>query len=616
MEEDTHSASNEVSELKDGYIIDFISGLPVKNTPEQADALQVISQRLVDEYHYDKRQIQTQPQFRVRKRPSDESKSYPVDIAVFKTIEKIESNLYMIIETKSKDHNTGINELKLYMDMSPAEVGVWFNGKSHEYIRKIVKKDGTREYKPIPNIPRVGQRVEDIGKFLRKNLDKPSNLKAIFKDLHNHLAGNLKGITRDEAIAQEIVNILLCKIYDETYTGMDEVVTFRAGIEESPADVEKRILGLFDKVKKEYDDVFHESDYIKLDANSIVYIVGELQNKCIRDSDRDAIGDAFEVFIGPALRGPEGQFFTPRNVVRMMIDILDPDLEKMVLDPACGSGGFLIIALEHVWRKLEKQARDKNWSEVTLDKKRRDIASKYFRGVEKDSFLAKVTKAYMAIIGDGQAGIFCENSLYPPTEWHYATRDKVKLGTFDFVFTNPPFGTKIPIKGDTILAQYNLGYKWKRDTKTKRLYKTTELFEDQPPQILFLERCLQFLKPGGKLGIVLPEAIFGMPTYEYVITFLRQNAKILGIISMPEPLFKTSGKGGTHTKTCVVFIENTIPREGEDWKIFMADAKWCGHDSRANPTIRVGSDGKSILMDDIPEISKKYKELFGRGKAK
>lgn len=130
MEEDTHSASNEVSELKDGYIIDFISGLPVKNTPEQADALQVISQRLVDEYHYDKRQIQTQPQFRVRKRPSDESKSYPVDIAVFKTIEKIESNLYMIIETKSKDHNTGINELKLYMDMSPAEVGFGLMAKA------------------------------------------------------------------------------------------------------------------------------------------------------------------------------------------------------------------------------------------------------------------------------------------------------------------------------------------------------------------------------------------------------------------------------------------------------------------------------------------------------
>lgn len=611
IEDDTCSVHDDELNLKNGYIIDFISGLPVKNTPEQDDALQVISHRLVEEYHYDKEQIQTQPQYRVRKRPSDETKSYPVDIAVFKTTEKIESNLYMIIETKSKDHNTGINELKLYMDMSPAEVGVWFNGKSHEYIRKIVKKDGTREYKSISNIPHKGQRIEDIGKFLRKHLDKPSNLKATFKDLHNHLAGNLKGITRDEKIAQEIVNILLCKIYDETNTGMDEVVTFRAGIEESPEDVEKRILGLFDKVKKEYDDVFHENDFIELDANSIVYIVGELQNKCIKDSDRDAIGDAFEVFIGPALRGPEGQFFTPRNVVRMVVDILDPGLEKMILDPACGSGGFLIIALEHVWRKLEKQAKEKRWSEVTLDKKRRDVASKYFRGIEKDSFLAKVTKAYMAIIGDGQAGIFCENSLYPPNEWHHAARDKVKLGNFDFVFTNPPFGTKIPIKGDVVLSQYNLGYKWKHDKVTKKLYKTTEIFQEQPPQILFLERCLQFLKPGGKLGIVLPEAVFGMPTYQYVITFLRQNARILGVISMPEPLFKTSGKGGTHTKTCVVFIENTIPREGEDWPIFMADAKWCGHDSRGNPTIRADIDGKGILLDDIPTISKRYKELFG-----
>jgi type I restriction enzyme M protein len=182
------------------------------------------------------------------------------------------------------------------------------------------------------------------------------------------------------------------------------------------------------------------------------------------------------------------------------------------------------------------------------------------------------------------------------------------------VLTNPPFGTKIPIKGEPVLAQYELGYKWKKDKKTGKVEKTNTVHEDQPPQILFLERCLQFLKPGGRLGIVLPEAVFGMPTYEYVVTFLRERTRILGIVSMPEALFKTSGKGGTHAKVCVVFIENTTPKEGEDYEIFMADAKWCGHDSRGNPTIRKDASGTEILLDDVPKVAKRFKEIVKGGK--
>ena len=389
----------------------------------------------------------------------------------------------------------------------PAEIGVWFNGLEHAYLRKVYHKDGRRTYQDLPSIPRYGQRIEDIGLFKRRDLKVPSDLKAVFRDLRNHLAGNVTGITRDEALAQQIINLLFCKIYDEINTGANDVVTFRSGIDEPTREVRKRILALFDdKVKEDFNDVFDKTDAITIDAESLVYVVGELENYCITEAPRDAVGDAFEVFIGPALRGGEGQFFTPRNVVRMMIDILDPEPGEMILDPACGSGGFLIMALEHVWKKLEAQAKAKGWSPVQLDRKKRDIASKCFRGIDKDSFLAKVTKAYMAIIGDGRGGVFCENSLLPPNDWHHATRDSIKIGSFNVVLTNPPFGTKIPIKGERVLAQYELGYKWKKDKKTGKVEKTNTLHEDQPPQILFLERCLQFLKPGGRLGIVLPES--------------------------------------------------------------------------------------------------------------
>jgi type I restriction enzyme M protein len=140
----------------------------------------------------------------VRKRPSDIKKTYPIDIAVFKDKNKIEDNLFIIVECKSKNKKEGFSQLKLYMDMSPAEIGVCFNGSEHIYIRKIFLKDGRRVYEEIPNIPVKGQRIEDIGKFKRKDLKKPHNLKAVFKDIRNHLAGLTTGITRDEALSQEI----------------------------------------------------------------------------------------------------------------------------------------------------------------------------------------------------------------------------------------------------------------------------------------------------------------------------------------------------------------------------------------------------------------------------
>ena len=597
--------------ISPNFIVDYVTGQLVRATPEEIGAVQVFAKRLVEDYGYPKHLLQTKPQFRVRRRPSDENKTYPIDIAVFKDSSKTEHSLYLIVECKQKNRRDGVEQLKLYLDMSPADIGVWFNGEEHVYLHKIHHKDGSRTYDELPNIPRYGQRVEDIGLFKRKDLKKPSNLKSVFRDLRNHLAGMTTGITRDETLAQEIINIVFCKIYDELETPQEEMITFRAGINENKRDVKARIIQLFSNVKTKYSDVFDRQDSIKVDADSLVYVVGELQNYCVTAADRDAIGDAFEVFIGPALRGAEGQFFTPRNVVQMMVDILNPKPGEKVIDPACGSGGFLIGTLDHVWSHLREEAKSKGWSERQLAKRESEIASECFRGVDKDAFLAKVCKAYMALVGDGRGGVFCQNSLTPPSSWPAVMREKIKLGTFDVVLTNPPFGKKIVVKGDTILSQYQLGRKWRRNKDTRRLEPTDQLHEDQPPQVLFLERCIQFLKPGGRLGIVLPESILGMPTYEYVVTYLRQHVKIRGIVSMPEPLFKTSGKGGTHAKVCIIFAENTAPRFGEDYEVFMADVKWCGHDSRGNPTLRKDKDGNLELLDEVPLIAPNFRGIMG-----
>jgi type I restriction enzyme M protein len=607
--ENSHPLSSTDEQLKPGFVRDYISGIPVKASPEEVEAVQVFAQRLVEDYGYPKTCVQTRPQFRVRFRPSDEGRAYPVDIAVFNTSRRLEDDLLLVVECKKKNRKDGVAQLKLYMDMSPAEVGVWFNGDDHVYLRKVLEK-GSRKYTELPNIPRFGQRVDDIGHFKRKDLVRPSNLRAVFRDLRNHLAGMSTGITRDEALAQEIINLLFCKILDEQETAPEETVTFRAGVNETATVVKKRMQALFEKVKTAvFEDVFTKNDTINLDAESVLYVVGELQNYCVMEADRDAIGDAFEVFIGPALRGTEGQFFTPRNVVQMMVKMLDPLPGEKIIDPACGSGGFLIGALAHVWEKVREEAEAKNWTERQRVKREVDVATDCFRGLDKDSFLAKVCKAYMALVGDGRGGIFCENSLNPPTEWNSVTQSKIQLGQFDVVLTNPPFGAKIPIKGSAMLSQFDLGFKWERNRESKEFAKTAILTDSRPPQVVFLERCFQLLKVGGRMGIVLPESILGNPSYEFLMTYLQQNSQILAVVTMPESLFKTSGKGGTHTKVAVILLKKIKPKSaGED--IFMSDVRWCGHDSRGNPTLRKNrTTGEVILLDEVPVVPDRYREF-------
>lgn len=608
-EDDIEDADDapQVDVVPKGTVLDFVSGTPVRATPEEVEAVQVFARRLVEDFDYPIAHLRTRPQWRVRHTPSGSGRSYPVDIAVFSTPQHHDDELFMVIECKRQNRKEGVQQLKLYLDMCQAEIGVWFNGEDHLYLRKLLHTDGTRTFQELPSIPRFGQRIEDIGLYRRADLTKPSNLRSVFRDIRNHLAGNASGITRDEALAQQVINLLFCKIFDEVNTAPDDIVEFRVGHLEEPKEVRARVVQLFEKVRDEYPDVFDEDDKLILDAKSLAYVVGELQAYGLSEADRDAIGDAFEVFIGPALRGAEGQFFTPRNVVRTVVAMVNPKPGEMIIDPACGSGGFLTVALEHVWAELEREGAAKAWSPAMLERRKRDVATRTFRGLDKDSFLAKCTKAYMAIIGDGRGGVFrVDSSLQRPDEWPSHIRDKVPLGKFDVVLTNPPYGKKIRITGESTLSQYDMGYRWATDVSTGKKVVSKDLQKDQPPQLLFVERCLQLLKPGGRLGIVLPESLFGSSSYSHIVEWLQGKARVLAIASMPEPLFKTSGKVGTHTKVVTVVLQK-LPLKSAPEPIFMADAKWCGHDSRGNETVQIAADGTKKLLDDVPTIAKRYR---------
>lgn len=256
---------------------------------------------------------------------------------------------------------------------------------------------------------------------------------------------------------------------------------------------------------------------------------------------------------------------------------------------------------------MEKKCTELGWPEAEIEAEKQKIAIKNFRGIDKDNFLSKVAKAYLAILGDGRGGVHCENSLDNFDNWSSKTKEDIQQGTFDIIATNPPFGKKLSIDTTEILGLYDLGHKWSQDDEGQ--FIKGDLVDKQPPQILFIERCFQMLRNGGRMGIVLLESIFGMPKYQYVVNYIRSKAKILAVVTLPEDLFQPH----THAKCCVLICqkyESGKDRETcGDYEIFMSDVKWCGHDSRGNVTYKYSENGEKIILDEIPLVADKYCEM-------
>jgi type I restriction enzyme M protein len=431
------------------------------------------------------------------------------------------------------------------------------------------------------------------GRLIRRSdLEPINNLKAVFRQIRDYLAGNVTGITRDETIAQQLMYLLLCKVYDETHTDPDGVVRFALRPQEDDASLQSRISSLLNHVIETFGPIFGDNEVLKLEGYGLRYVVAQLEPFSLSDADRDVIADAFEELIGTAFRGGEGQFFTPRNVVEMMIDVLNPSSGQRVIDPACGSGGFLSHIARHL---IQKGATD-----CTIV------------GIDKDLFLARLAKIYLSIIGGPISEVVCENSLERPETWLESSQKTIKLNSFDIVLTNPPFGAKIPVVGSELLKQYALGHDW---VETQGQWKKSNtLREKQPPQILFIERCLQLLRKGGRMGIVLPEGIFGNPSERYIWDYIKSTSIVLGVVSLSQETFQPS----THTKTSILFLEKTSKCSKP---IFMSIADSVGHDKNGKETYKTGADGsilfdamgKRILDDDLPVIARNFKTHLNGG---
>jgi type I restriction enzyme M protein len=409
-----------------------------------------------------------------------------------------------------------------------------------------------------------------------QNLFFAMDPKSAYKHIRNYLAGQFVGATRDEELLHEVLKTLFCKLYinRQSNDNLTQVRNTKAGI----AAEYRRV---FTKVRQLLPATYTNSEELLLDPDSLSYVDSVLDKAAIDDPSSDPIGDAYETFIGSSVRGQEGQFFTPQNAVRLLVSIVNPVPGEKIIDPACGAGGFLSAAARHL---------------LSAGASAEEVAGSVF-GIDKDRYLVGLASAHVSVVTLAPARVYCADSLRWASEEGQDFPLKDQLGTFDVVLANPPFGSRIVAASPDTQRAFELGYRWKASTKAGKLVKTETLQNNVPPQALFIERCLSLVKPGGRIGVVVPESLISSRNHRYVVQYIREHAQVKAVIGMPDALFKTSGKGGTHTKTCLLFLEKkTNGTTSRRNKIFLAEAKWCGRDSRGN----------KIQYDDLPKIAARY----------
>ncbi|MDD1428171.1 N-6 DNA methylase, partial [Dolichospermum sp. ST_sed9] len=388
--------------------------------------------------------------------------------------------------------------------------------------------------------------------------------------IRNYLAGQMIGATRDETLLEEVIKCLFCKIYLKKHQNI--VIN-----PDTKLSIQQQYQKTFSEIQILLPNLFNSQDKLQLDKNSLEFVDQKLEILDIHQWSYDPFGDAYEVFTSSIVKGKEGQFFTPQNAIDLLVELINPQPGETIIDPACGAGGFLNSAARHL---------------INLGITSEEV-NQYVFGIDKDNYLVRLASARLSLFTKTSANIFCGDSL----AWDVDKSLQDKLGTFDIVLANPPFGTRIVAASGNTQRTFELGYKWHLDKKSDNFIKSNELQSSVPPQVLFIERCLSLVKPGGRLGIVVPESLISSKTYRYVINYIEEKADIKAVIGMPEELFKVSGKSGTHTKTCLLVLhkkkEANIQQKNN---IFMADAKLCGHDSR----------GRKNSRDDLPTIALNY----------
>ena len=371
----------------------------------------------------------------------------------------------------------------------------------------------------------------------------------------------------------EVCKLLFCKMKDEEETEDGAFYKFQIGTHETPSEVAKRIKLIYAEAKKQDEEVFQED--IRLEDEIVFAVVRHIQKVAFKKTDLDTKGVAFERFMHEFFKGKMGQFFTPREIVEFCVKMVKPQKSDFVLDPACGSGGFLLNTLDFIRKEAEVKFKDpfkrhKHWH---------DFAKDNLFGIEINDQIARVCKMNMIVHDDGHTNVISYDALHKFEKFQEKNKG-FKQDHFDIVLSNPPFGATVKKeeKEEGFLDKFDLG-------KDKKNQKT---------EILFVERCIEFAKPNGTICLVLPDGILTNSSLQYVRDKILEKCQILAVISLPQFTFSHYGAG---VKSSLVFLKKGKPKT--DYPIFMAIAEQIGYDP----------NGKPNPVNDLNKILEEYRKF-------
>ena len=599
-----------------GKIVDFIDSAFRNETPEEY-VRQEIEKSLVSarEYQYTRAEVAVEFGIKVgssRKR---------VDLALFpEGVPHKQEHIWAIIECKAKDvpvndRKEGVDQLKSYLAACVnAEFGMWTNGQggARVCLRKV-RGEKKIDFVEIDDLPAKGKSIDDVERptFASLRAATSDALLFAFQRCHNYIAGN-QGLQKPDAF-WELLKLIFCKIADERN---DDGLSFYSTSGERQSingqvKIKKRIDAIFATVRESYPSIFKPNEVIELEPRVLAYLVAQLQTFSLLESDVDVKGKAYEEIVGSNLRGDRGEFFTPRNICHMAVSMLDPGPQDLVLDPACGTGGFLTTAMNHVIEKIRavesRKWKDKNQGTERelreLTRRITEYANKRIVGVDINPNLVRAAKMNMVMNNDGSGGLYPANSLERPVTWSKELRDRDLIGRVDMLFTNPPFGAKIRIDDPVILEQYDVAKAWDYDDAADTFsIRSPVVFQKAlAPEVLFVERCIQFLKPGtGRMAIVLPDGILGSPGLSYVREWILQQTRVLASIDLHPDTFQP--RNSTQTSLLVlqrkkfdeIELESAAGKK-RDYELFMALANHVGHDKRGNITYMRDAEGNELV---------------------
>lgn len=630
----------QVTALEEGQVVDYITGKAIKETLKEK-VRQRIARALVHEHGIDPHDMQRDFSVTVSEEGSKRKRSKRADIAVFESgAPHTTANLRRVVICKPEPKRgknvvklrepdqarKDLEELQELMgneDRPLCADGMWTDGVDFFFLKKVVGDFGV-DYEDRSDWEiadgTIGSRT--VASHQRLRQADPDMLKIAFRRCHNYIHGN-EGMPKDAAFWQ-FLYLLFAKMYDERVSRGTGRGRFRTGLKEMFKDdgraaISARVRELFEDVKREYKDVFKPTDEITLSDRALAFIVSELAPYDLSGTDVDAKGIAYQELVGTNLRGDRGQYFTPRGAVNLMVEILDPQEDETVLDPTCGTGGFLQATLKHLHHSWKREAGTLGFPDTDEERERygdrlKAYADKYLIGADFDPFLVRATTMAIMTLAQTTGNVFHMDSLAFP-RGHLSgvepAKKKIPLGeTVDVLLTNPPFGADIPVSDESVLGSFRDGIakSWGRNKETGEV-EASEISTpaSMAPEQLFIQRAIEWVKPGGRIGIVLPNGILSNPgpTDEAIRRYILEHCWVLASVELPVETFVVDAN--VNILTTLLFLKRKTDQEVRNhrmgtekpYPVFMAVAEKVGFDRRGNDLYKREPNGDIVVETKV-----------------